>query len=215
MQIWMEGYRKAAACGIADFKSRRGETGRRRPCREGGWPWTSRQSPKVVHLYSIAIDFPHWDLFDEIFTPDVELDYCHVLGWSDLASFKRDFAGMHDDLPGHQHFLGVPQIVIEGDRAWALTYGRFNLFRRSPATELGDMSQGGAWYDANSSARRPAGAFASASPATSGGRVRCPRKARSASGRLLPRPAGKGEIAFVNALRRQLGDAARVVEPAA
>lgn len=102
---------------------------------------------EVINLYSVAIDSHSWDLFDAIFTADVALDYCHVLTWSDLVSFKRDFAAMHDPTAGHQHFLGVPQIVVEGDRAWALTYGRFNLFRVPVAEQVSDMSQGGAWYD--------------------------------------------------------------------
>jgi hypothetical protein len=171
---------------------------------------------EVVNLYSVAIDSHSWDLFDAIFTADVELDYCHVLGWSDLASFKRDFAAMHEPTVGHQHFLGVPQIVVEGDRAWALTYGRFNLFRASPATEPDDMSQGGAWYD-DELVRTPAG-----------WRIR-KRVARNFwwQGSLpeqgphpcvvdsFPELARKGEIAFVNALRRQLGSAALVTEPAA
>jgi hypothetical protein len=102
---------------------------------------------EVINLYSVAIDSHSWDLFDAIFTADVVLDYCHVLSWSDLAAFKRDFAAMHEPTAGHQHILGVPQIVVEGDRAWALTYGRFNLFRTSPAAHVNDMSHGGAWYD--------------------------------------------------------------------
>jgi hypothetical protein len=111
---------------------------------------------EVINLYSIAIDSHSWDLFDAIFTADVELDYCHVLAWSDLATFKRDFAAMHEATAGHQHFLGVPQIVVERDRAWALTYGRFNLFRVPVAEHVNDMSHGGAWYD-DELVRTPAG----------------------------------------------------------
>lgn len=102
---------------------------------------------EVINLYSVALDTRSWDLFEDIFTADVIADYCHVLRWTDLASFVRDFTPMHEDTAGHQHSLGVPQIVVEGDRAWALTYGRFNVFRASPAVEATDMSQGGATYD--------------------------------------------------------------------
>ena len=102
---------------------------------------------RVISLYSIALDSHSWYLFDEIFTPDVKVDYPGELHWQGLASFKRDFAKMHEAIAGHQHFLGPPQILIDGDRAFALTYGRFNFFRVSPARRPVDMSEGGAWYD--------------------------------------------------------------------
>jgi hypothetical protein len=102
---------------------------------------------EVINLYGLALDTRSWDLFADIFTADVIADYCHVLRWTDLASFVRDFTQMHEPTAGHQHFLGVPQIVVEGDRAWALTYGRFNLFKKSPAEDVFDMSHGGASYD--------------------------------------------------------------------
>lgn len=102
---------------------------------------------EVIQLYAAALDSHSWDLFDAIFTPDVEADYCNALHWFDLASFKRDFTQMHEATAGHQHFLGVPQIVLDGDRAFALTYGHFHLFRKSPAPDDGDVSKGGAWYD--------------------------------------------------------------------
>lgn len=168
---------------------------------------------EVINLYGIALDSHSWDLFDEIFTTDVEADYCHVLRWSDLASFKREFAQMHEATAGHQHFLGVPQIVLEGDRAFALTYGRFNLFRQSPAVEDSDMSEGGAWYD-DELVRTAAG-----------WRIRR-RVARNFWWRgtlpeqgpypavvdSFPELARNGEVAYVNALRRQLRASAALPE---
>lgn len=101
----------------------------------------------VVSLYSVALDSHCWDLFEAIFTDDVDSDYVGEMRWSDLASFKRDFAQLHETVAGHQHFLDVPRVVIEGDRAFALTYGRWSVFRASPAIEPMDLSEGGAWYD--------------------------------------------------------------------
>jgi hypothetical protein len=170
---------------------------------------------EVVNLYAAAIDSHGWDLFDAIFTPDVVLDYCHVLAWSDLAAFKRDFAAMHEPTAGHQHFLGVPQIVVEGDRAWALTYGRFNLFRVAVAEKVDDMSQGGAWYD-DELVRTPAGWRISRRTARNfwwQGSLpeQGPYKRIVDS---FPEAARNGEIGFVNALRRVMGQTAPVVEPA-
>ena len=102
----------------------------------------------VLNLYPVLLDSHSWDLFDELFTQDVEADYAGgQMHWFDLASFKRDFARLHEGMAGHQHLLGTPQVVIEGDRAFALTHGRWNVFRASPAVEPMDLSEGGAWYD--------------------------------------------------------------------
>lgn len=170
---------------------------------------------EVINLYSVAIDSHSWDLFDAIFTPDVVLDYCRVLAWTDLAAFKRDFAAMHEPTAGHQHFLGVPQIVVEGDRAWALTYGRFNLFRNALAAEPGDMSQGGAWYD-DELVRTPAGWRIARRVARNfwwQGSLpeQGPHKRIVDS---FPEMARNGEIGYINALRRLMGQTATVVEPA-
>lgn len=170
---------------------------------------------EVINLYAIALDSHSWDLFDAIFTPNVISDYCNVLYWTDLASFVRDFKDAHEATRGHQHSLGVPQIIVEGDRAWALTYGRFNVFRNSPAAEVHDMSQGGAWYD-DELIRTPAG-----------WRI-AKRVARNFwwQGSLpehgpykqvvdsFPEMARNGQIGYINALRRLMGQAATVTEPA-
>src|SRR4051794_15990126 len=102
---------------------------------------------EVINLYQVALDTRSWDLFEDIFTEDVISDYCHMPVWNGLDAFVSAFTPMHESTAGHQHSLGVPQIVIEGDRAWALTYGRFNVFRASPAAGDFDMSHGGATYD--------------------------------------------------------------------
>ena len=102
---------------------------------------------QTVGLYSVALDSHSWDLFDAIFAADVVSDYPGGLFWSDLASFKADFTAMHEPVISHQHQLGVPQVVIDGDRAWTLTYGTYRLLRARRAEKFGDMSRGGAWYD--------------------------------------------------------------------
>jgi hypothetical protein len=168
---------------------------------------------EVLNLYGIALDTHSWDLFDAIFTTDVDADYCHVLRWSDLASFKREFAQMHEATVGHQHFLGVPQIVLEGDRAFALTYGRFNLFRKSPAVEDSDMSEGGAWYD-DELVRTSAGwRIARRVARNFWWRGTMPEQGPyPAIVDSFPELARNGEVAYVNALRRQLRAGASVPE---
>lgn len=160
----------------------------------------------VINLYPVALDSHSWDLFDAIFTEDVESDYPGGLHWRDLASFKRDFAQMHEATKGHQHLLGLPQIVIDGDQAFALTYGRYNLFRVSPAEGPSDMSEGGAWYD-DELVRTPAGWRIRKRIArnfwwqgTFPEDGRAPRTIDS-----FPEWARTGRVGYINALRKQLG----------
>jgi hypothetical protein len=101
----------------------------------------------VLSLYSIALDSHSWDLFDEIFAPDVEVDYPAGLHWHGLPAFKQDFAAMHETTAGHQHLLGPPHIIINDDRAFALTYGHFIVLRTSVDAGRFSMTEGGAWYD--------------------------------------------------------------------
>ena len=75
----------------------------------------------ILGLYSIALDSHSWDLFDEIFTPDVETIHPGNLHWRGLAPLKADFIKAHNGVAGHHHFLGPPQILVKGDRAFALT----------------------------------------------------------------------------------------------
>ena len=51
---------------------------------------------QIVNLYGFAVDTQRWDLFDRIFTKDVEADFSATAHWTDLESFKRDFAAFHD-----------------------------------------------------------------------------------------------------------------------
>lgn len=159
----------------------------------------------VVGRYSVALDSHSWDLFDDIFLPDVEADYPGPLHWHDLASFKRDFRQMHETtMAGHVHFLGVPQVVIDGERAFALTYGRFVVFTAEPGNAGMEPSEGGVWYD-DKLVRAPAG-----------WRIR----KRVARQFWVKRPSGDntgfrtvesfpewvktGRVGYVNALREQL-----------
>ncbi len=111
---------------------------------------------QVVGLYSVALDSHSWDLFDAVFAENVEADYPAHLHWFDLASFKAEFTRMHEPVISHLHQLGIPQAVIDGDRAWTLTYGTYRLMYQRRAEKFGDMTEGGAWYD-DELLRTPAG----------------------------------------------------------
>jgi hypothetical protein len=51
---------------------------------------------QIINLYGVAVDSQRWDLFDRIFTADVDADFGESSHWTDLQTFKRDFAVFHD-----------------------------------------------------------------------------------------------------------------------
>jgi hypothetical protein len=79
----------------------------------------------IINLYGFAVDTQCWDLFDRVFTEDVDVDFSASARWQDRASFKRDFAVFHDPFDSTQHAMLNHLVHIEGDKAWAFTYGNW------------------------------------------------------------------------------------------
>jgi hypothetical protein len=100
---------------------------------------------RTLNLYALAMDTQRWDLFDQIFTPDVDADYADPAHWRDLASFKRDFAAYHAPFDSTQHVMMNHLVEVAGDTAHAFVYGTWLLIRRG--VEGGDFWQGTGWYD--------------------------------------------------------------------
>src|SRR5262245_61616834 len=69
-------------------------------------PMSDRELIKeLVNLYGFAVDTQRWDLFDRIFTDDVDADYTESAHWRDLETFKRDFGAFHDPFHSTQHCM--------------------------------------------------------------------------------------------------------------
>jgi hypothetical protein len=100
---------------------------------------------EIINLYGVAVDSQRWDLFDRIFTSDVEADFSATAHWRDLASFKRDFAVFHDPFDSTQHAMANHLVEVNRDSAHALTYGSWRLIRE--AAEGGPLWDGTGWYD--------------------------------------------------------------------
>lgn len=101
---------------------------------------------EVLNLYAFALDAHAWDLFDRVFTQDVEADFGPAgAAWSGLAEFKASFAGFHDTLDRHVHTMMGQLVHVEGDKAYAFSYGNWILVRES--AEGGPTWQGTGWYD--------------------------------------------------------------------
>jgi hypothetical protein len=99
----------------------------------------------VINLYGVAMDTQRWELFDRIFTPDVEVDFGPGSQWTALAAFKSDFGAYHAPFDSTQHVMTNHVVEADGDRAKAFTYGLWRLIRRG--MEGGDFWEGTGWYD--------------------------------------------------------------------
>ncbi len=100
---------------------------------------------QVINLYGFAVDSQRWDLFDRIFTEDCEADYSVTAHWTDLASFKRDFAVFHDPFDTTQHVMSNHLVEVDGDTAQAFTYGSWRLVRK--AVDGNPLWDGTGWYE--------------------------------------------------------------------
>ena len=98
-----------------------------------------------INLYGFAVDTQRWDLFDRIFTGDVDADFSDTAHWRDLPTFKRDFAVFHAPFDSTQHAMSSHLVDIDGDVAHAFTYGTWRLIRKG--VEGGDFWEGTGWYD--------------------------------------------------------------------
>lgn len=99
----------------------------------------------LLNLYGLAVDARRWDLFDDIFTADIDVDYTNGRHWSDLASFKVGFAAAHEPLHHTQHAMSNHVVRIGDGVAAAFTYVSFRLVRRTENAD--DVTEGTACYD--------------------------------------------------------------------
>ena len=86
---------------------------------------------ELINLYGLAMDTQRWDLFDRIFTDDVDADYGETSHWTDRARFKADFGSFHELFDATQHMMTNHLVRVEGDRAAAHTYGAWRLVRHA------------------------------------------------------------------------------------
>ena len=100
---------------------------------------------RIINLYGFAVDTQHWELFDQIFTHDVDADYSETSHWRDLATLKSDFDVFHAPFDGTQHAMMSHLVNVRGDQAWAMTYATWRLIRKGLAG--GEFWEGTGWYD--------------------------------------------------------------------
>ncbi|MCX5214758.1 nuclear transport factor 2 family protein [Kitasatospora sp. NBC_00240] len=101
---------------------------------------------EALNLYGLALDAHQWDLFDRVFAEDVTAEFGPAgAAWKGLAEFKRSFAEFHDSLDRHQHTMMGHVVHVDGDKAYAFSYGNWLLVRES--AEGGPSWEGTGWYD--------------------------------------------------------------------
>jgi hypothetical protein len=101
---------------------------------------------QVINLYGLALDAHAWDLLDEVFTQDVLAEYGPAGAvWAGLAKVKFAFKDFHETLDNHMHTMMGSVVRVEGDTAYAFTYGDWLLVRH--AAQGGSDWVGRGWYD--------------------------------------------------------------------
>jgi hypothetical protein len=101
---------------------------------------------EILNLYGRALDAHRWDLFDLVFTDDIIAEFGPAgAAWRGLTEFKQSFADFHQTLDGHQHTMMGQVVKVEGEKAYAFSYGNWLLLRH--AAEGGPSWQGTGWYD--------------------------------------------------------------------
>lgn len=101
---------------------------------------------EALNLYAFALDAHAWDLFDDIFTEDVIMDLGPAsVAWSGRADFIQGFKDFHATLDNHQHTMMGHLVHLEGEKAYAFTYGNWLLIR--DAADGGPAWMGTGWYD--------------------------------------------------------------------
>lgn len=101
---------------------------------------------ELLNLYGFALDSRQWDLFDLIFSSDVEAVFGPAgAGWLGLTEFKRSFAEFHATLDNFQHTMMGQLVHVDGDKANAFSYGNWLLVRND--AKGGPSWMGTGWYD--------------------------------------------------------------------
>ncbi|MFF7335052.1 nuclear transport factor 2 family protein [Streptomyces sp. NPDC090306] len=101
---------------------------------------------EALNLYGLALDAHQWDLFDLVFAEDVTAEFGPAgAAWSGLGNFKRSFAEFHESLDSHQHTMMGHLVHVDGDTAYAFSYGNWLLVREG--AKGGSTWTGTGWYD--------------------------------------------------------------------
>lgn len=100
---------------------------------------------QLINLYGFAVDTQRWDLFDQVFTDNVDADFGGSAHWQGLEQWQGDFAAFHAPFDATQHVMTNHQVRVQGESAHSFTYGQWRLVRH--AAEGSPLWDGSGWYD--------------------------------------------------------------------
>lgn len=98
----------------------------------------------TMDLYGFAIDAQQYDLFDEVFTPDMRAEFGAKV-FTSRDEIKADFDVFHAQFDVTQHSMSNMVCEVDGDRAFAVTYGTWLLVKRGAPG--GDTFRATGWYE--------------------------------------------------------------------
>ena len=67
----------------------------------------------LINFYPIAVDSQQWQLFDRIFTDDVEADFGGPAVWNGLAPLKQAFEAIHAPFAITQHATRGHHVTLD------------------------------------------------------------------------------------------------------
>lgn len=158
----------------------------------------------VINLYPVAVDTRRFDLFDQVFTDNVRIDFGGAAAWNDLASLRRAFEIIHRPFEATMHVTTNHQVLVNADRANCISYVHGRFIRK--VQQGGNMFESAGWYD-DVLVRTQAGwriAARSCRSVWAGGNSMVLETAPGVSGEQkrdsLSREAAAGTIAYITAL---------------
>jgi hypothetical protein len=82
----------------------------------------TRRIIQLLNLYGLAIDTQRYELFDQVFTPDLQADYNPPVAFDSREAIKQTMRDFHITLDGSLHRITNHQVTVDGDRASAISY---------------------------------------------------------------------------------------------
>jgi hypothetical protein len=99
----------------------------------------------VINLYAVAVDTRRFDLFDQVFTANVAIDFGGAAAWNDLASLRGAFEIIHRPFEATMHVTTNHQVLVNADRANCISYVHGRFIRN--VQQGGNMFESAGWYD--------------------------------------------------------------------
>ncbi|KHK90744.1 nuclear transport factor 2 family protein [Novosphingobium malaysiense] len=103
------------------------------------------QIVNIVNLYAVATDSHRYELFEDIFTDDVHLDFGAGAAIDGLAILMPAYKDIHAVFSATQHMTSGHTVKVDGDEARCFSYvcGRF----RRKLDDGEGLFESTGWYD--------------------------------------------------------------------